>query len=72
MNLASIFAAIKNSMEIAKSFIAAGKDVAPIITTVYEILAKGKKVTQADVDKLQAQNDAWSAELQAPLPPEEP
>jgi hypothetical protein len=71
MNAVVIISAVTSAIEIAKQFIEVGKDVAPIITSIYNLLAKKQHATQADVDLLQAQNDAWSAELQKELPPEE-
>jgi hypothetical protein len=71
MNLSTILGIANASLEIAKSFISMGKDASPIIAKVIGILTKGENATQADVDSLRADNDAWSAEIQQPLPPEE-
>lgn len=72
MNASTILSAIKSAIQVATSLYAVGKDIGPILSSVHDILTKGDSVTQADLDALRAQSDAWSAEIQSPLPPEEP
>ena len=71
MNPALILQAITSAMSVANSAIAIGRDVAPIVEAVYGVLVKGNSVTQADLDMLRRQSDAWSVEIQKEIPPEE-
>lgn len=48
-----------------------GKDVAPIIGKIVNVLTKGEAVTQKELEDLQALSDKLSDEIQAPLKPEE-
>jgi hypothetical protein len=72
MNIADILPAIAGAMLVVKQLAEAGHDVKPIASKVYDIAVKGVKVTQAEVDLLEALTDEWSAKIQAPLEPEAP
>lgn len=71
MDIQSIISVVTAALSVAQKAYAIGKDIAPILLGAYNLLVKGKHATQADVDALRKQSDALSAELQAPIPPEE-
>lgn len=71
MDPLTILAAVTTAIKLAQTFIEVGKDAAPILSKVYALLSKGDQATQADIDELQVQSDAWAAEIDQPIPPEE-
>ena len=71
MDILAILSVVTTAISIVQKAYAVGKDVAPILASIYNLLFKGKHATQADLDAVIAQSDALSAELQGEIPPEE-
>ena len=76
MNPAAIIAAIEavigTAVELAPTAIKLEQVIAPLAQGIWEHLVNKKVITQADLDALQTQSAALSAQIQAPLPPEQP
>lgn len=74
MDPITIFASINGILALANAAIEAGKDAAPYIQALYNTFS-GKdigEITEAELAELQAKVDALHADIQEPLPPEEP
>lgn len=72
MDSTAILAIITQVLQVAALAVQAGKDAEPFAKILYDAFfgKAPQDVTQADLVALEAQLDALSAELQAPLPPE--
>lgn len=62
---------IKTAVDLTPTIIKTAEDAAPFAQAIYNSLIKGEKVTQEDLDALEARITDLSNQLQLPLPPEE-
>lgn len=69
MNPLAIIAAVGTAIQFIKEGIEVGKDVTQLVQGALNVTKAG--ATQADYDALVALSDAWSEEIQRPIPPEE-
>lgn len=70
MNWAVLLPLLQQTIEIATRLVQAGLDAAPAIAAIRKIINQDA-ITDADLDALQAVNDALHEQLQAPLPPDD-
>lgn len=72
MDPLTILSAVTTAIGVAKQLVALGQDVAPLLSKTYDVLVKGDKVTEQDLDALVALTEKNSVELQVPIPDEKP
>lgn len=76
MNPAAIIAVIEailnTAVELAPTAIKLEQVIEPLAKGIWDHLVNKKVVTQADIDALMNQSAMLSAQIQAPLPPEQP
>ena len=68
--LATVLTVIKTLAEVEPILVQGVNDLKPFAVALYEKLT-GQTISDADLTALEAQVDALSAELQAPMPPVE-
>lgn len=69
--IATISAVIKAAVDLTPLIISTVEDAKPFAEEIVKLLSGGStKITQADLDALEARVDALSAQLQVPLPDE--
>ncbi len=71
MDAAAIISAIETVIKLASQAVQLEQDVKPFAELIYNSIGGKIEVTQTDLDQLATKSDALSAELQAPLPPED-
>lgn len=71
MDAQAIIAVVTAVATAAKIAIEAGRDAAPYIDALYQTFTGKEEISEEELTALQERSDALSAELQAPLPPEE-
>lgn len=72
MDVNAILTLVTKIVSIASAAIDAGESAAPYIEKAYNLLkTPADQLTQADLDKLEAEVDAMSEELDVPLPPDD-
>ena len=62
---------IKTAVDLTPTVIKTVEDAEPFAKTIWDNLVNKKVITPADLNTLEAQLTALSAQLQAPLPPEQ-
>lgn len=70
--LAVISTVIKTAVDLGPSVIKLEQDAEPFALLIWDKLVNKKVITPQDIMALEAKLTALSAQLQAPLPPEQP
>lgn len=70
--IAAIEAALNLAVELAPTAIKAEQVIAPIAQALWDHVVNKKIITQADLDALNTQLTATSAEIQGSIQPEQP
>ena len=70
--IALIGAVIKTAVDLTPTVIKTVQDAEPFALTIWNNLVNKKVITADNLATLEAQLTALSAQLQAPLPPEQP